>query len=159
MADVVVVEVLLDNIEGKQRVDLNLALCSRMPVNVITPEMGMQGKDALTFRENLIRATFGHADTSEEKLAAMETVVAMLKDVITHRRANPADDFRPYQYSLGVGIGPHQCLGIILARMEMRVALEEWLARIPDFKLADNAPVTWAPGPARGPRILPLTFA
>lgn len=57
------------------------------------------------------------------------------------------------------GLGIHRCVGSNLARMEMRVALEEWLARIPDFKLADNAPVTWAPGPARGPRILPLTFA
>ncbi len=32
--------------------------------------------------------------------------------------------------------GPHRCLGSHLARRELRVALEEWLRRVPPFKLA-----------------------
>ena len=54
------------------------------------------------------------------------------------------------------GLGRHRCLGSHLARMELRVALEEWLARYPDFELADPAAVTWSGGQVRGPRTLPL---
>jgi cytochrome P450 len=54
------------------------------------------------------------------------------------------------------GLGIHRCVGSHLARMELRVALEAWLARIPEFTLADPAAVTWAAGQIRGPRALPL---
>jgi cytochrome P450 len=57
------------------------------------------------------------------------------------------------------GLGIHRCIGSNLARMEMRVALEEWLARIPKFRLAEGADVAWAQGPARGPRRLPFILA
>jgi cytochrome P450 len=54
------------------------------------------------------------------------------------------------------GLGIHRCLGSHLARMELRVALQAWLARIPEFSLADPDAVTWAAGQIRGPRTLPL---
>ncbi len=54
------------------------------------------------------------------------------------------------------GLGIHRCLGSHLARMELRVALEVWLERIPAFSLADPAGVTWSAGQIRGPRALPL---
>jgi cytochrome P450 len=57
------------------------------------------------------------------------------------------------------GAGIHRCAGSNLARMELRVALEEWMARIPDFRLADGAAVAWAGGQVRGPRQLPVVFA
>jgi cytochrome P450 len=56
------------------------------------------------------------------------------------------------------GLGRHRCLGSNLARMELRVALEEWLARYPDFELSDPAAVTWAGGQVRGPRTLPVSI-
>jgi hypothetical protein len=54
------------------------------------------------------------------------------------------------------GLGIHRCLGSNLARMELRVALEEWLARYPEFELADPDGVTWSGGQVRGPRTLPV---
>ncbi|MGR6919111.1 cytochrome P450 [[Actinomadura] parvosata] len=54
------------------------------------------------------------------------------------------------------GLGIHRCVGSHLARMELRVALEVWLARMPVFSLADPAAVTWAASQVRGPRTLPL---
>ena len=54
------------------------------------------------------------------------------------------------------GMGIHRCVGAHLATMELRVALEEWLARYPDFELADPAKVTWSRGQIRGPRNLPV---
>jgi cytochrome P450 len=54
------------------------------------------------------------------------------------------------------GLGIHRCVGSHLARMELRVALEVWLERIPGFSLAEPAAVTWSAGQIRGPRALPL---
>jgi hypothetical protein len=54
------------------------------------------------------------------------------------------------------GLGVHRCAGSHLARMEIRVALEEWLRVFPTFHLADPAAVRWSGGQVRGPRVLPL---
>ena len=59
---------------------------------------------------------------------------------------------------LAFGVGIHRCAGSNQARTEMIVALEEWLARIPEFELEDPDAVTWAAGQVRGPRQLPLVF-
>jgi cytochrome P450 len=57
------------------------------------------------------------------------------------------------------GLGIHRCVGSHLARMELRIALEVWLERIPNFSLADPAAVKWSAGQIRGPRALPLRIA
>jgi len=54
------------------------------------------------------------------------------------------------------GLGIHRCIGSNLARMELRVALEEWMAAFPDFELADPDAVTWSTGQVRGPRRMPF---
>jgi cytochrome P450 len=54
------------------------------------------------------------------------------------------------------GLGIHRCVGSNLARMELRVALQVWLERHPDFSLADPDAVRWSGGQVRGPRVLPL---
>jgi cytochrome P450 len=56
------------------------------------------------------------------------------------------------------GAGIHRCAGSNLARMELRVAIEEWLARIPEFRLDPEGQVTWAGGQVRGPRRVPVLF-
>jgi cytochrome P450 len=57
-------------------------------------------------------------------------------------------DFRRQERSLAFGVGPHRCLGLHLARMEMRVALEEWHRRIPEYELAPGVTprVRWPAG-------------
>jgi cytochrome P450 len=54
------------------------------------------------------------------------------------------------------GLGIHRCLGSNLARMELRVALQEWMACYPDFELVDPSAVTWSAGQVRGPRQIPV---
>ena len=40
--------------------------------------------------------------------------------------------------------GPHRCIGSHLARREIEVALEEWLARVPRFRIKEGtAPITY----------------
>jgi cytochrome P450 len=68
-------------------------------------------------------------------------------------------DFGRQQRNLAFGGGPHRCLGSHLARMEMRVALEEWHRRIPEYQLAPGAAprVTWPAGVV-GIDHLPLVY-
>lgn len=56
------------------------------------------------------------------------------------------------------GLGIHHSIGSTLARMEIRVALEEWLARFPDFALKPGAAIKWSAGTVRGPRQLPIAL-
>jgi cytochrome P450 len=57
------------------------------------------------------------------------------------------------------GLGIHRCVGSNLARLEMKVAVQEFVARFPEFVLADPAAVTWSVGQVRGPRRLPIRIA
>ena len=60
---------------------------------------------------------------------------------------------------MAFGLGIHRCAGSNLARMELRVAVEEWLARIPSFHLDGTArSVLWAGGQVRRPAQLPVVL-
>jgi cytochrome P450 len=53
--------------------------------------------------------------------------------------------------------GWHRCLGSHLARMELRAALDVWHARIPDYRIADGAELTYSVNP-RAPHHLPFVW-
>ncbi|MEM9713029.1 MAG: cytochrome P450 [Actinomycetota bacterium] len=68
-----------------------------------------------------------------------------------------ADEFvidRQMNRHSAFGLGIHRCLGSNLARLELKVAIEEFVARFPHFELGGD--VTWSRGQIRGPRTLPL---
>ena len=65
---------------------------------------------------------------------------------------------RAHNRHVAFGSGIHRCAGSNLARMELRVAIEEWLKRIPEFRIEEGAEVTWAGGQVRGPRRVPVVF-
>jgi len=70
-----------------------------------------------------------------------------------------ADQFiidRAENRHVAFGLGIHRCAGSNLARLEMKVAIEEFINRYPTFELADPGAVTWSQGQIRGPRNLPL---
>ena len=48
--------------------------------------------------------------------------------------------------SLTFGRGAHTCPGKNLARVELRIAIEEWLRRIPDFDVNEDAEVSFSSG-------------
>jgi cytochrome P450 len=63
---------------------------------------------------------------------------------------------RAHNRHAAFGLGIHRCIGSNLARMEISVALTEWLARFPEFRLDPELSVTWSVGTVRGPRALPF---
>jgi cytochrome P450 len=54
--------------------------------------------------------------------------------------------------------GIHRCAGSNLARMELRVALEEFLAAAPEFELEEGADVQWTTGVTWGPKSIPVVI-
>jgi hypothetical protein len=63
---------------------------------------------------------------------------------------------RPSNPHFAFGLGVHRCLGSNLARLEMRVALEEFVRRFPRFELDGATPMRWSVGQIRGPKLVPL---
>lgn len=57
------------------------------------------------------------------------------RDERVFERADQFDITRPSQQNLSFGFGTHVCLGASLARLEGRVALEEILARMPNYEI------------------------
>jgi cytochrome P450 len=58
----------------------------------------------------------------------------------------------------GFGAGPHRCIGAGLARMEIRVFLEHWLRRIPEFRIKPGAQPLGCSGAVNGMMYLPLCW-
>ena len=77
-------------------------------------------------------------------------------------RYDHADEFdldRPTQHHLAFGTGQHQCLGMHLARLELRVGLDAILTRLPNLRLDPDEPSPVIAGLAfRGPISLPVRF-
>ncbi|GGN58316.1 cytochrome P450 [Novosphingobium indicum] len=73
---------------------------------------------------------------------------------------NPLEvDFdRPRKTILAFTVGVHSCMGGHLARLEVKIALQEWLKRIPEFKLKEGAHIEYRPGGVIGPEEVTLTW-
>lgn len=56
------------------------------------------------------------------------------------------------------GVGPHRCIGSNLARIELTASLEEWLRRIPKFRVKEGGEPTYVTGYLRSMRSLQLEW-
>jgi cytochrome P450 len=56
------------------------------------------------------------------------------------------------------GVGPHRCAGSNVARLNLRVAVEEIVMRLHDLRLATDDEIEYHATVNRGPVSLPITF-
>ena len=75
-----------------------------------------------------------------------------------NERPLEVDFRRPVAQHATFGHGRHLCPGAHLARLELRVSIEEWLARIPDFAIAPGAQVRFSGGIVGVVESLPLVW-
>lgn len=65
---------------------------------------------------------------------------------------------RKVNLHLTFGLGTHRCIGSHLARLEMIVALQEWVARVPEFRVAEGRKLETYGGHSLGVAHLPLAW-
>jgi cytochrome P450 len=78
------------------------------------------------------------------------------RDELVFDRPDEIDFTRDNKVSLAFGAGNHRCIGIHLARLELRVAFEEIFRRIPDFEVPEDAELDAEGGGTRGLTSLPF---
>jgi len=87
------VAALLDRLQGRDAVDLNLELCARLPMYTVTRAIGLEGTDALSFRQHLTRCTFGQGQATPAQAAESRAIVdQILRELIARRLQEPGDD-------------------------------------------------------------------
>jgi len=96
-------------------------------------------------------------DVEIKKGDGVTLVLGAANDDEAEFAADVVDFDREPNKHLAFGGGHHLCLGAHLARMELRIALEELHARIPDYRLADGAEVHFSTG-IRQAHSLPLVW-
>ncbi len=94
-------------------------------------------------------------------MAAGQVVNLMISaadlDAAEFPRAGEVDFDRDRNRHLAFGLGPHRCLGSHLARLEVRVGLEEWHRLIPDYAIKPGEIPRVSPG-IREFQYLPLVW-
>ncbi|MGH8597389.1 MAG: cytochrome P450 [Gammaproteobacteria bacterium] len=99
-------------------------------------------------------------DGVQLKKGEMVAIPTPLAGTDARLNAEPLNvDFRrPSAAHVTFGNGPHVCPGALLARTEIRITLEEWLARIPEFAVAPAAEIRFRGGLVGVVDALPLVW-
>ncbi len=98
----------------------------------------------------VVRITTADTELGGCPIAQGTTVSVLLGSANTDDTAWPdsetIDFSRPVNKHLAFGGGAHRCLGSHLARMELRVAIEEWHAAVPEYSLPEGADLRYSEG-------------
>lgn len=81
------------------------------------------------------------------------------RDPAEFEKAGIVDLDRGASRHFAFGFGPHICLGMHLARIEMSVAIQQWLTRVPPFRIRPDARITASGGAVLSIDTLPLVWS
>lgn len=100
--------------------------------------------------QGVIRITTQATELGGCPIGAHESVSVMIGSANTDERVwerpDEVDFEREINKHIAFGGGAHRCLGSHLARMELRVALEEWHAAIPEYSLPEGLELVYSQG-------------
>ena len=100
--------------------------------------------------QGVVRITTQDTEVAGCPIKAGQTVSVMLASANTDERAwddpDAVDFDREGNKHIAFGGGVHRCLGSHLARMELRVALEEWHAAVPEYSLPEGIELHYSQG-------------
>jgi cytochrome P450 len=80
------------------------------------------------------------------------------RDPAVFDRPDEVDIGRPHNRHLAFGAGPHRCIGSNLARLQIRVAMEQLVARLSPFWIPEGATLEYSSHQARSLSSMPLVF-
>ena len=87
-----IVERLIDRLSGRERSDLNIDFCARIPVYTITTAIGLEGDEALRFRHAHVNSVEGASVSPQERYKNMMLVESILLDLVNERRKERRED-------------------------------------------------------------------
>ena len=100
--------------------------------------------------QGVVRITTEASEIGGCPVPAGKVVSVVLGSANTDERAwqdvDSIDFDRSENRHLAFGGGVHRCLGSHLARMELRVALEEWHRAVPDYRVRDGVELRYSRG-------------
>jgi cytochrome P450 len=100
--------------------------------------------------QGVVRVTTKDSEIGGCPIGKGRVVNVMLGSANTDERSwddvDTVDFEREGNRHIAFGGGAHRCLGSHLARMELRVALEEWHAAIPDYRVRDGVVLRYSQG-------------
>jgi cytochrome P450 len=100
--------------------------------------------------QGVVRVTTEDTEIGGCPVAKGQVVTVMLASANTDERTWPdvdtVDFDRAENRHLAFGGGAHRCLGSHLARMELRVALEEWHRAIPEYQIKEGVELMYSQG-------------
>ena len=87
-----IVERLVERLRTRERADLNMEICARIPVYTITTAIGLEGDEALRFRHAHVNSVENASVPPMERYKNFLLVEKILLDLIEERRARPTED-------------------------------------------------------------------
>jgi len=88
-----IIERLIERLSQKDRAELNLEYCARIPVYTITTALGLSGDEALRFRHAYLNSTSASRNvTMEDRIRNGRLVESLLQDLVAQRRKERQDD-------------------------------------------------------------------
>jgi cytochrome P450 len=143
---------LAENPDDQQRLRRNPALIP----NAL--EELLRGYAVVTASRRVTRDVVFHGVRMTEGDRVFLPMTETARDEGEYENPNDIDFERENVRHITFGAGPHRCIGSHLARIELRIAMQEWLTRVPEFCVPESQRPTVHGDAIWGVTSLPLAW-